>query len=76
VLVPNTAGMDINHVYASIQRAGLRVSYLSSFSEGSFASRAYRSTYLQGNKHDVIRARRLPPRGAEGQEPPGTARRD
>jgi hypothetical protein len=37
VLVPNTAGMDINHAYASLHQAGFRVSYLRSFSEGSSA---------------------------------------
>jgi hypothetical protein len=35
--VPNVIGLDLNHAYARLHRAGLRVSYPRAFSEGAFA---------------------------------------
>jgi hypothetical protein len=37
VVVPNVVSLDLNHAYARLRRAGLRVSYPQSFSEGAFA---------------------------------------
>jgi hypothetical protein len=37
VVVPNVVGLDLNDAYARLHRAGLRVSYPKSFSEGAFA---------------------------------------
>jgi hypothetical protein len=37
VVVPNVGSLDLSHAYARLHRAGLRVSYPKSFSEGAFA---------------------------------------